>query len=124
MLIKGSKNIRVRQDGDNVYLAADTGSVIAVPPMPGETEAELVDMTTGSGVSPEEYTTWERQIGDIADKGVKIKVVTRTVYDSSEDKNYNYCMTLSFSNAGQLIKVEGEAREVAFETTLHEHPIV
>ena len=124
MKIKGSKNIRVRQDGDNVYVGSNVvATPVTVPPL-GETDSELVDFTTGSGLSPEQYTTWERAVGDVAEKGVKIKVITRTFYDKDTDKNYNYCLTLTYSNGGQLLKVEGESQEVAFETTLHEHPIV
>lgn len=70
-----------------------------------------------------EAYAWSRAEGHEAVKGFKLKVITRTYFDKDFDKNFNFYFILTFSRTGQVVRVEGEFREDAFETTLHEHAI-
>ena len=127
MKIKAGSGVKIARFGDSVRIYSDDNQT---PPRRGgltEGGAPLVDFTGEGrtpGADPYNFTTWERGAGDICpDGGIKIKALARSYYDKDADKNYNFYLILTFSDTGQLLKAEGELRETAYETTLHEHPL-
>lgn len=125
MKIKAGAGIKLVKLGDAIQVMAD-GKPAAHPRAQGlESASAYSDFFPAEGVTPgadpDSYTKWQRQPGEAAQDGVRLKVISRTYYDKDADKNYNFCFLLTFSNTGQLLSIEGETREVAFETTLHDH---
>lgn len=121
--VKAGKGIHIARHGDTIQLYSDPIPLSSPGDISQEADTTPEDFTDGAGVDPKTFTTWERQPGEPAATGIKLKMITRTYYDKDTDKNYNYYIILTFSNTGQLLAAEGESQEVAFETTLHEHNI-
>ena len=120
MRIKAGRGIHIQRTGNSVQLYTDPIPVTPVNNPNYEASGSVTDLTGGDTLEPV-TGAWEREPGRPGASGVTIKVIKRTKYDKDTDKNYNYYYLLTFSNTGQLLQVAGEYREVAFETTLHEH---
>ena len=142
--IKGSSNIKTTTSGDTTVISQDKPLDTNYKPS-NETKSGLVDLIIDDEYKQGTYTeddkthnnqakakqfaaqgakyAWSRSFGGKATKGVKLKVITRTYFDKEYDKNFNFYFILTISKTGQIVKIEGEFREDAFETTLHEHPM-
>ena len=127
MKINAGAGIRVKRCGDKIQLYSDpipAGPVITADDEALGTPDDWTTNTEGHGdADPETRDTWERNPGETAEKGLILKIITRTFYSVDDDKNYNFYYKITISTAGKILQVEGEFREVAFETTLHEHEI-